>query len=219
MTDPEQMRSAMSAYVKAVHQAYLDAAASLPPGDRARLPLAGVDEFTVLAVGSRYLHVLATTDPLPEPEGQEVSVQDALGNMRWQLRFFDPIVAPGLGLIDETDAPAPLQVRETLGVRSVMYHLSVPPGSGLTPHHALHAGTGLAHAHAAADRDFATLASLVPERGPVIHEMHAAHVNGLARAHLLLARDIAGANSIEAHEDDFEQVRRQTLAALRDAQR
>jgi hypothetical protein len=219
MTDPEQMRSAMTAYVQAVHQAYLDAAAGLPPGDKARLPLVGADEFTVLAAGSRYLHVLATTDSLPAPVGQEVSISDSLGDMRWQVRFFDPVIAPGLGLIDETDAPEPLQVRETLGVRSVLYHLSVPPGSGLTPHHALHAGTGLAHAHAAADRDFATLASLVPERGSVVHEMHAAHVNGLARAHLLLAQDIAGVSSIEAQADDFEQVRRQTLAALRDSQR
>lgn len=213
MNDPEQMRLAMTAYVRAVHQAYLDAAATLPPGDRARLPLAGADEFTVLAVGSRYLHVLATTDRLPAPEGVEVCIEDSLSSIRWTLRFFDPVIAPGLGLIDEVEAPAPLQVRETLGVRTVLYHLSVPPGSGLTPHHALHAGTGLAHSHAAADRDFATMASLLPDRGAVVHEMHAAHVNGLARAHLLLARDIAGA--ITAPAEEFEQVRRETLAVLR----
>jgi hypothetical protein len=215
MSDPEQMRAAMTAYVRAVHQAYLDAAATLPPGDRARLPLTGADGFTVLAVGSRYLHVLATTERLPAPEGMEVSIEDSLPDMSWNVRFFDPVIAPGLGLIDESDAPAPLQVRETLGVRSVMYHLSVPPGSGLTPHHALHAGTGLAHSHAAADRDFATMASLRPDRGAVIHEMHAAHVNGLVQAHLLLARDIAGSESITAAAEDCEQVRRETLAALR----
>ena len=66
---PEQMRSAMAEYVQAVHGAYIDAANALPPGDRARLPLFTADTFTVIVAGTRYLHVLATTDKLPAPAG------------------------------------------------------------------------------------------------------------------------------------------------------
>ena len=71
---PEQMRSAMAEYVQAVHGAYIDAANALPPGDRARLPLFTADTFTVIVAGTRYLHVLATTDKLPAPAGPEVSL-------------------------------------------------------------------------------------------------------------------------------------------------
>ncbi len=52
---PEQMRSAMADYVRAIHQAYLDAANPLPPADRGRLPL-----FT-----DRPLHRDRRGDPLP----------------------------------------------------------------------------------------------------------------------------------------------------------
>ena len=104
---PEQMRSAMAEYVQAVHGAYIDAANALPPGDRARLPLFTADTFTVIVAGARYLHVLATTDKLPAPAGPEVSLEQQLDDMHWTLRFFDPVISPGLGLIDETLEPAP----------------------------------------------------------------------------------------------------------------
>ena len=42
-------------------------------------------------------------------------------------------------------------------MRTHLYHLAVAPGGGLTAHHAQHAGTGLAHAHAAAARDYETI--------------------------------------------------------------
>ncbi len=161
------MRQAMADYVRAVHQAYLDAAAALPPAEQARLPLLAAADVTVLAVGARNLHVIATTEALPAPQGQEVELTDALGPLTWRLRFFDPVIVPALGLIDETAGPQPERIRDVLGVRTVAYHLSVPPGGGLSAHHALHAGTGLAHAHAAAHRDFDSIAALATRpRGP-----------------------------------------------------
>ncbi|MEY2965832.1 MAG: hypothetical protein RLZZ228_1645, partial [Actinomycetota bacterium] len=36
MQGPEAMRQAMADYVRALHQAYLDAVITLPPADRAR---------------------------------------------------------------------------------------------------------------------------------------------------------------------------------------
>ena len=106
-------------------------------------------------------------------------------------------------------------MREALGIRSVVYHLSVPPGGGLTSHHAQHAGTGLAHSHAAADRDFASIAALVATKVPLVREMQSAHLNQLATAHLLLAQALVGADVITAGATNFDDVRRQTLTALR----
>lgn len=212
---PEQMRSAMADYIRAIHQAYLDAANPLPPADRGRLPLFTDRPFTVIAAGTRYLHVLATTDALPEPTGPEVRIEDGVDGLSWTLRFYDPVVAPGLGLVDESEAPQPAQVRDTLGVRSVLYHLSVPPGGGLTPHHAQHAGTGLAHSHAAADRDFTTMAGLQSGAGELIAEMHAAHVNSMPTALRLLANELIGREAIEASNTDVESIRRAALEALR----
>ena len=218
-TSPEGMRRAMAGYVRAVHQAYLDAAAALAPADRARLPLMSTSEVTVLAVGARNLHVLATTEALPAPHGQEVELSDEIDGLRWRLRFFDPVVVPALGLVDESQAPQPERIRDVLGVRTVVYHLSVPPGGGLTAHHALHAGTGLAHAHAAAVRDYDTIASLAPASPELVAEMRGAEVAGLPRAALLLARVLAPSSVDLAGMDlaapDGAQVRRGLLAALR----
>lgn len=212
---PEQMRSAMADYVRAVHQAYLDAAGALPPGDRARLPLFSAEPFTVAVVGTRYLHVLGTTDALPAPVGPEIRIEDQLEDLRWTVRFYDPVVSPGLGLIDEEAAPAPDIVRETLGIRSVLYHLSVPPGGGLTAHHAQHAGTGLAHSHSAADRDFTALTQLRPASGALISEMYRAHVNQMPRALGLLANELTGTALIESDETDLDVIRRRALDELR----
>lgn len=213
---PEQMRAAMADYVRAIHQAYLDAAEELPPGDRARLPLFTDRPFTVVAAGTRYLHVLATTDPLPAPEGPEVAVSDQLSGMSWTLRFFDPVIAPGLGLIDEVSEPAPEAVRETLGVRTVLYHLSVPPGGGLTPHHAQHAGTGLAHSQAAADRDFTAMTQLRPSLGALVSEMYSASTNQMPNALRLLTNELVGRTLIEKDARDMDEMRRSALRALRD---
>lgn len=216
---PEAMRTAMAEYVRAVHQAYLDASAPLSPGDRARLPLVSAGEVTVLAVGARNLHVLATTEQLPAPRGQEVELDDAIDDLRWRLRFFDPVVVPALGLIDESDAAQPDRVRDVLGVRTVVYHLSVPPGGGLTAHHAMHAGTGLAHTHAAAVRDYDTIASEAPTAADLVQEMRGADIAGLPRAVLLLAREIAPDSddlaAMSLAEPEPSTIRRTLLASLR----
>jgi hypothetical protein len=216
---PESMRQAMAGYVHAVHQAYLDAASGLPPAEQARLPLLAAGEVTVLAVGARNLHVIATTEALPAPQGQEVEIGDVLGPLSWRLRFFDPVIVPALGLVDETAEPQPERIRDVLGVRTVAYHLSVPPGGGLTAHHALHAGTGLAHAHAAAHRDFDSIAALAPGREPLVSEMRGAFVAGLVAAQLLLARAIAPSAgdlaAMDVHDAEPVAVRRALLADLR----
>jgi hypothetical protein len=216
---PEAMRGAMADYVRAVHQAYLDAARTLPPAEQARLPLIAAGDVTVLAVGARNLHVIATTEALPPPEGPEVELADALGPITWRLRFFDPVIVPALGLVDETAEAQPQLIREVLGVRTVAYHLSVPPGGGLTGHHALHAGTGLAHAHAAAHRDFDSIAALATGDTDLVAELRGAAVAGLVSAQLLLARAIAPASPVLASMDlraaDPEAVRRALLAHLR----
>lgn len=216
---PEAMRTAMADYVRAVHQAYLDASATLAPADRARLPLVAAGEVTVLAIGARNLHVLATTEALPAPRGQEVELEGAIEDLRWRLRFFDPVVVPALGLVDESDGAQPERIRDILGVRTVVYHLSVPPGGGLTGHHAMHAGTGLAHTHAAGVRDYDTIASLATPAAALVQEMRGAEAAGLPRAVLLLARAIAPASSeldaMDLSAPDAQAVRRALLTHLR----
>lgn len=213
------MRTAMADYVRAVHQAYLDASATLTPADRARLPLVSAGDVTVLAVGARNLHVLATTERLPAPRGQEVELVDAIDDLRWTLRFFDPVVVPALGMIDESDGARPDLVRDVLGVRTVVYHLSVPPGGGLTGHHAMHAGTGLAHTHASAVRDYDTIAGEAPSATDLVQEMRGADVAGLPRAVLLLARAIAPDSpdlaAMSLSDADPSAIRRALVTTLR----
>ena len=55
----------------------------------------------------------------------------------------------------------------------------------------MHAGTGLAHTHAAAVRDYDTIAAEAPASASLVQEMRGADVAGLPRAVLLLARAIA----------------------------
>ena len=183
------MREAMAAYVRAVHQAYLDVADELPPGDRARMPLLADGDLTVAAVGTRYLHVLGTHEALPAPAGPEVELRDRLGPLAWRLRFFDPVLVPDLGRLDESEGPQPQLVRAMLGIHTVAYQLSVPPGAGLTPHHAQHAGTGLAHSHAASVRDYATMRGLGADPA-LVDEMQGAEAAGLRRAVRALAREL-----------------------------
>lgn len=216
---PESLRSAMAEYVAAVHRAYLDASDTLSPGERARLPLVSAGRFTVVAVGTRYLHVIGTVDPLPPPGGPEVEVSGAEGDLSWTLRFFDPVIVPALGLVDETDAPAGSQIRDLLGLSRVVYHLTVPPGGGLTPHHALHSGTGLAHSHAAASRDYDAIAALLPHRSELVSEMRAAEAADMHASVVLLARYLQpGVPSIEALDPSTAgsvEARRQLLTHLR----
>ena len=214
---PEAMRQAMADYVRSLHQAYLDAVATLPPAERARLPLIAAGQVTVAAVGVRMLHVIGTVEAFPPPRGPEVEISDSIDDLAWSLRFFDPVVAPPLGIIDESEGPAYDEVRRALGIRTVTYHLAVPPGGSLTSHHALHAGTGLAHSHAAAARDFDALRAHAPGREALVDEMQGASISGLARAQVALAQAIAPdlpGVSVEPPTDSAE-VRRALLQHLR----
>ncbi|MFM9049197.1 MAG: hypothetical protein ACKOMX_04030 [Actinomycetota bacterium] len=93
----------------------------------------------------------------------------------------------------------------------------MPPGGSLTSHHALHAGTGLAHSHAAAARDFDALRAHAPGREALVDEMQGASIAGLARSQVLLAHAIAPGLeglSVDPPADPAE-VRRTLLSYLR----
>jgi hypothetical protein len=188
---PEQMRQAMADFVTAVHEAYLAQARLLPPAEQARLPLLRAAQLTVAAAGARNLHVVATEERFPAPVGQEVEVTGHADGLAWSLRFFDPVVLPVLGIVAEAAGPAPEEVRRVLGIRTYLYHLVVEPGSQLAPHHATHAGTGLASAHAAAARDLEAIRAHAPGRQELVDELAGATTAGLVRAQALLARAIA----------------------------
>jgi hypothetical protein len=215
---PEDMRQAMADYVRTVHQAYATTAATHPPAVRGRMALLDGD-FTVLAVGVQNLHVIATRESLPPPSGQEVEIEDELGELSWRLRFYDPVVIPALGMIDERSGPAADKVRRTLGVTTYLYHLIVQPGAQLTGHHAGHAGAGLANSHVAEARDFDSIRSHASGRERLVDEMEGAAVAGLPTAQALLAREIAPWNeelqqAVKLGADPAE-VRRTLLTALR----
>jgi hypothetical protein len=213
---PEQLRAAMADFVAAVHGAYLAAGRLLPPAEQGRLPLLTAGRFTVAAVGVRHLHVLATAESLGPVRAPEVEVVGAAPPLAWTLRFYDPVVLPALGLLAEADAPATAEVRAALGVHSTLYHLAVTPGAGLSPHHAQHAGTGLANAHAAAFRDLAALRAALPGREAEVQEFGAALAAGLPIAARLLAGCLLagrGARGVELPVDP-EALRRAVLAAV-----
>jgi len=215
----EAMRTAMADYISAVHRAYLEAAAPLSPGERGRLPLIRAGEFTVAAVGARNLHVIGTQDLLPAPQGPEVALAGEEADLRWTVRFFDPVVLPALGLIDDTAPGSAERIRDLLGLSGIVYHLTVPPGGGLSAHHALHAGTGLAHSHAAAARDYDSLLQLLPSSASLLREMRAAEAAGLSASTLLLARAISPEEpalaSLPLEACTAEQARRALLTSAR----
>ena len=218
--DPSQLRDAMAQFVSALHSSYLDQARLLPVGERGALPLLRPGPLTVLAVGVRHLHVLGTSAVLPAPVGPEVEVADSLPGLAWTLRFFDPVVVPALGLIDESDGPAPAEVRRVLGVPDVVYHLSVSPGGGLTPHHAQHAGTGLANQHAAQFRDHDTIRAHAGSHVALADEYAVVDRLGLHESARLLAlrlapHDAALASACADPSATDEDVRRALLHAVR----
>ena len=205
---PEQMRAAMAGYIAAVHDAYLAQAALLSPGDRARLPLLAPGQLTVAAIGAGRLHVVATFDPLPPPQGPEVAIDGSSGPLRWTVRFYDPVVLPALGLLDERDGARPDDVRRALGIQTFVFHLVVQTGAQLGGHHAMHAGTGLANAHSAAARDFEAIRAHAHGRERLVDELAAAAAAGLPIAQGLLAKAIAS-------PPDPDALRRALLAAVR----
>ena len=120
------MRTAMAAYVTGVHESYVQTASILPPAVRGSLPLLQ-GHFTVVAAGVGNLHVIGTRETFPPPKGLEVVSEGELPEMTWTLRFFDPVVAPELGLIDETSGEPGAEVRRVLGISTHLYHLSSSP--------------------------------------------------------------------------------------------
>jgi len=185
------MRRAVAGYVQEVHRAYVAQALTFPPAVQGRMPLLAGGPLTVAAVAARNLHVLATREGLGPPTGQQVALDGEVEGLAWQLRFFDPVVTPSLGLLHEADGPAFAEVRHALGIGSVVYHVVAQPGSGLSGHHAAHVGTGLANGHSAAARDFETIRSRARGREALVDELAGAAAAGLPRAQALLARAIA----------------------------
>jgi hypothetical protein len=212
---PERMRQAMADFVAAVHEAYLAQARLLAPAEQARLPLLQAPRLTVAAAGARNLHVIGTTERFPAPVGQEVELAAEVDGLAWELRFFDPVVLPALGLVAEADGPAPDEVRRVLGVGTYLYHLVVEPGSQLTPHHATHAGTGLASAHAATFRELETIRAHAPGRQELVDELAGATTAGLVHAQALLARELAPDDPAVAAATDPPTIRAALVRALR----
>jgi hypothetical protein len=170
----------------------------------------------VAAAAARNLHVIGTSESFPAPVGQEVEVTGEADGLTWELRFFDPVVLPVLGLVAEADGPAPEEVRRVLGVGTYLYHLVVEPGSQLTLHHATHAGTGLASAHGAAARELETIRSrAVPGHQDLVDELAGATTAGLVRAQSLLARELAPGDPAVAAATDPAAIRAALVKALR----
>jgi hypothetical protein len=217
MPDPLDMRAAVAAYVEQVHRSYLAQADTFPPAVRGRMALLAGGPLAVAAVGARNLHIIATREGLGPLRGQEVEQVGELPGLRWSLRFYDPVVVPSLGLVDESAGPAFAEVRHALGVSTVVYHLVAQPGSGLTTHNAGHVGAGLASGHSQVTRDFETIRSRVRGREPLVDELEGAATAGLRRAQALLARAIAPRNPAvaalaEEPDPDPEAVRKALLA-------
>ncbi len=222
-TDPLQMRAAVVGYIEEVHQSYLAQADTFAPAVRGRMPLLAGGQLTVAAVGARNLHILATREGLGPVREPEVEVAGELPGLNWTVRFYDPIVIPALGLVDESQAPAFAEIRACLGIGTVVYHLVAEPGSGLNAHNATHVGTGLANGHTAAARDFEAVRHRLPGREALLDELVGASVAGLGRAQALLAAAIAPRDpTLEGYAElarrggpvDPEAIRRTLLASV-----
>jgi hypothetical protein len=218
-SSPEDMRAAVAGYVQEIHRAYVDQAATFPPGVRGAMPLMATGSFTVAAVAARNLHILATAESLGPLHAPEVALDAEIGGVAWQLRFFDSVVLPQLALLDEQESPAFDDVRHALGIGTVLYHLVAEPGAGLSGHQATHVGTGLANGHSAVARDFETIRSRAPGREALVDEMAGAATAGLPHAQALLAKAIVPF-ARDVHEicdavpPDPDAVRKSVLAHL-----
>ncbi len=222
LPNPDQMRQAVADYVRNVHEAYVRQASMLPPATQGRLPLFSLGPFSVAAVGTRFLHLVATREALGAvvagSRGDAAQMEQAAPPLRWTLTFFDPVILPGLGLLDERTGPAFDEVRRLLGLRTHVYHLTLSPPADLAPHHAGHTGAGLAGAHAAAAREFEAIRSAVPASlTTAAEEFEGAVVAGLPHAAALLARELAPSSPEVALAADHAVGRAADPAALRRA--
>jgi hypothetical protein len=187
------MRKLVGDYVRAVHTTYLDHVAHLPPAVRGALPLVAAGGVTVVAAAAQRLHQVATTDRLPAPEGPEVEVADDHRGVAWTVRFFDPSVLPGLGVLADD---GPHDVRRVLGIADTVYHLTV--AGDLTGHHAQHSGVALANQHAKALRDLDRIRRALPGRQRIVEELGVCARLGLDRAAALLAGDLTSGRVVLA---------------------
>ncbi len=146
--EPGDLRRGFAAYVAALHEAYLEAVDAAGSAATEELPLAEAP-FTVAVVGGPGMHLLATRDPLPPLAAHEQPLSGQVGPLSWQVRFLDPTVEPALSAPVPSGVEPTTHVRSLLGVTTSLYHLVLGPDSALTPHHAMHAGSGLANAHLA----------------------------------------------------------------------
>lgn len=222
---PGRMRDAVADYVREAHDAYLRAALLQSPAVQGRLPLLSGEPLTVAAIGTRYLHLVGTRETLGGgPRGEIAFLDGEAGPIRWRLHFFDPVVVPALGLIDESEGPAFAAARDAIGIRTYLYHLTLKPPADLDPHHAGHTGAGLAGAHVAEARDFETIRRAVgPDLAPLAAELEGAAIAHLDRASGLIARTLVPGDPAveEAAGDgrtgppDREALRRAVLHAVR----
>jgi hypothetical protein len=197
--EPQGIRNAVAGYVTGIHESYLAQIATFPPAVQGGMPLMMAGPFVVAAVAVRHLHLVATTESLGPLRGQEVEVpglapsEPGTGSvgLAWRVRFFDPVVLPALGLINEQGEPAVAEVRRVLGIGTVLYHLTAGPGSTFNRHNAAHVGTGLASSHSAVARDFEAIRQRASGREDLADELAGASRAGLRRAQALLAAAIA----------------------------
>ena len=105
---PDQMRRAAAQFIAAVHASYLGESAALTSAARGRAaPAIRWALSRVAAVGTRYLHVVASTEDLaPRLGAGEASIEDSRAPLSWVTRFYDPVVLPRLGELDEAAGPA-----------------------------------------------------------------------------------------------------------------
>lgn len=133
---PDGLREGIRGYLRAMHEAYLGAGGGTGERTLATAP------FTVAVVAARSLHLIATRDAIEAPAG--AADTDAVGALQWRIVFFDPSVLAALDAVPAGPDEIP-GVRDVVGVSSTLYHFVAGPGAALTPHHATHTGTGLAH--------------------------------------------------------------------------
>jgi hypothetical protein len=192
---PEELRELVRGYVRELHATYLDHVRHLPPAERAALPLVAAEQLTVVAAAGRRLHLIATTERLPAPQGQEVELLDEHDGTRWAVRFYDPSVLPGLGLLPED---TPLAVRQVLGIADPAYHLTVDVGGALGGHQAQHSAVALANLHSRTNRDLDRVRTALPRQAAVVDELSVCvrlgldHVTALLVAELTAGRVVPG---------------------------
>lgn len=146
-----ELRHRLAAYVAAMHEAAVSAANDA--GGTARDLLLADEPFTVAIIAGRSLHLVATRDDLPTLRHHEQVLVGKLPPLTWSVRFFDATVIPGLGAQptrsteagDPEPDGAPDVTPADIGIETVIYHLRLDPTGELSTHHAMHAGTSLAH--------------------------------------------------------------------------